>query len=73
MFEYASLGDYQNYVIQDPKYFRPHEVPYLLGDASKALKELKWKPKTDIKQLVMMMYDYDFNRLKNEIRVMGNG
>jgi GDPmannose 4,6-dehydratase len=67
VFEYASLGDYQNYVVQDPKYFRPHEVPYLLGNPSKAEEKLGWKPKTDIKQLVKMMYDYDFNRIKNEI------
>ena len=72
VFEYASLGDYQNYVVQDPKYFRPHEVPYLLGDPSKAKKELNWEPKTDIKHLVQMMYDYDFNRIKNEIRIMGS-
>lgn len=73
VFEYASLGDYQNYVVQDPKYFRPHEVPYLLGDPSKAKEKLGWEPKTDIKHLVQMMYDYDFNRIKNEIRIMGNG
>jgi GDPmannose 4,6-dehydratase len=68
VFEYASLGDYQSYVVQDPKYFRPHEVPYLLGDPSKAKKELGWEPKTNIKQLVQMMYDYDFNKLRNEMR-----
>jgi len=73
VFEYASLGDYQNYVVQDPKYFRPHEVPYLLGNPSKAKEKLGWEPKTDIKNLVKMMYDEDFNRIKNEIRIMGNG
>jgi len=73
VFEYASLGDYQNYVVQDPKYFRPHEVPYLLGDPSKAKEKLGWEPKTDIKNLVEIMYDEDFNRIKNEIRIMGNG
>ena len=67
VFKYASLGDYKNYVVQDPKYFRPHEVPYLLGDASKAKNKLGWEPKTDLKKLVETMYDYDFNRLKNEI------
>jgi len=72
VFEYASLGDYQNYVVQDLKYFRPHEVPYLLGDPTKAKEQLGWEPKTDIKQLVQMMYDYDFNRIKNEIRIMGS-
>lgn len=72
VFEYASLGDYQNYVVQDPKYFRPHEVPYLLGDPTKAKEQLGWEPKTDLKKLVQIMYDYDFNRIKNEIRIMGS-
>lgn len=72
VFEYASLGDYENYVVQDPKYFRPHEVPYLLGDPSKAREKLSWEPKTSIQKLVQMMYDYDFNRIKNEIRIMGS-
>lgn len=67
VFKYASLGDYKNYVIQDPKYFRPHEVPYLLGDASKAKKQLGWEAKTDLQKLVEMMYDYDFNRIRNEL------
>lgn len=72
VFEYASLGDYKDYVVQDSKYFRPHEVPYLLGDPAKAKQELGWEPKTDLKKLVQMMYDYDFNRIKNEIRIMGS-
>ena len=39
----------------DKEYFRPLEVDTLLGDASKAKKELNWKPKTDIKTLVKEM------------------
>ena len=35
--------DYQKYVIIDPKYFRPNEVPYLEGDSSK-IRSLGWKP-----------------------------
>lgn len=68
VFEYASLGDYQNYVVQDSKYFRPHEVPYLLGSPLKAKQQLGWEAKTDIKRLVQIMYDEDFNRLKNELQ-----
>ena len=73
VFNYSGLGNYKNYVIQDPKYFRPHEVPYLLGDSTKAKEKLGWEAKTDLKKLVQMMYDYDFNRIRNEIRIMGNG
>ena len=39
----------------DPKYFRPSEVDYLLGDPSKALKELKWKPQYSFETLVKDM------------------
>jgi GDPmannose 4,6-dehydratase len=39
----------------DPNYFRPTEVPFLLGDASKARKELGWDPKYDIEMLVEEM------------------
>ena len=39
----------------DPKYFRPAEVEQLLGDATKAKKELGWEPKTSFEQLVKEM------------------
>jgi len=39
----------------DPYYFRPNEVAYLRGDASKARRELKWKPKTTFKELIRIM------------------
>ena len=39
----------------DPKYFRPAEVAQLLGDATKAKKELGWEPKTSFEQLVKEM------------------
>ena len=43
----------------DPKYFRPAEVEYLLGDSSKARKELNWEPSTKLEQLVEMMVSSD--------------
>jgi len=43
----------------DPKYFRPAEVDLLLGDPSKARRELGWAPKTSFAQLVHMMTDAD--------------
>ncbi len=49
----------------DPKYFRPNEVDYLLGDPSKARKILGWKPKTNLKQLIKIMLDADIKRLNN--------
>lgn len=43
----------------DPRYFRPAEVDVLLGDYSKAKKELGWKPKTTFTELVREMVEYD--------------
>ena len=45
------------------KYFRPNEVPSLLGDFNKAKKIIKWKPKINIHQLIDEMISYE---LKNE-------
>jgi len=45
----------------DPKYFRPSEVVHLCGDYTKALKVLNWEPKTNLKELVKIMVDYDLN------------
>ena len=45
------------------KYFRPLEVDTLLGNSSKARKELKWKPKTSIKLLVKEMVNFDLKKL----------
>jgi GDPmannose 4,6-dehydratase len=49
----------------DKKYFRPSEVDTLLGDASKARKELKWKPKYTIELLVKDMVTSELNSIKN--------
>ena len=58
VFGYLDL-DWQKYVEIDPRYFRPSEVDYLQGDASKAKRVLKWKPKVDFKGLARMMADAD--------------
>ncbi len=57
-FEYAKL-DWRKYVAIDKRYFRPTEVDLLLGDASKARRVLKWKPKVNFTKLVRMMVDAD--------------
>lgn len=43
----------------DPRYFRPTEVDFLLGDASKAKEKLDWKPEVTFKELVKIMVEYD--------------
>ena len=47
------------FVVQHPKYFRPAEVHELLGDSSKARRELNWKPSIDFNNLVKMMVEND--------------
>ena len=46
------------------KYFRPAEVDYLIGDSSKALKKLKWKPTVDFTSLCKEMINYDLKNSK---------
>ena len=46
------------------KYFRPTEVELLLGDASKAKKELGWETKVGLEELVKIMMQYDWSRIK---------
>lgn len=58
VFEYAGL-DIEKYVEIDERLFRPHEVPLLLGDPSKAKQQLGWEPRVKFKELARMMYDAD--------------
>jgi GDPmannose 4,6-dehydratase len=56
-----------NIVIEcDKKYFRPSEVQTLLGNASKAKKLLKWKPRVTIKDLVKEMVNEDYKKFLND-------
>jgi len=58
--------DWQKYVEIDQRYFRPTEVDYLQGDASKAKKVLNWEPKVTFKELAKMMADADMKIAENE-------
>src|SRR3954463_8689070 len=61
---FARVGlDWQKHVYQDPALLRPAEVDHLLGDATKARKQLGWAPRVDFKQLVEMMVDADLERV----------
>jgi GDPmannose 4,6-dehydratase len=57
-FAYQSL-DWRDYVEIDPRYFRPTEVDYLLGDPAKARERLGWQPRVTFKELVRIMVDAD--------------
>ncbi|MEZ7812673.1 MAG: GDP-mannose 4,6-dehydratase [Paracoccaceae bacterium] len=51
----------------DPRYFRPSEVEFLLGDASMANRKLNWRPKTSIEQLVSEMMENDLKLVRQTI------
>jgi GDPmannose 4,6-dehydratase len=62
--------DWSKFVEIDPKYFRPTEVDALIGDPSKAAKDLGWKAKTHWKELAEIMVDADVERLVSDKRIM---
>lgn len=64
---FAFIGlDWREYVEIDPVYFRPTEVEYLLGDASKARGRLGWRPNVTFDQLVRMMMEHDISLARQE-------
>ena len=65
-FKVVGIENWEKYVIANTaRHMRPAEVDYLIGDASKAKKELGWEPKTSFKDLVKMMVEADVEREKN--------
>ncbi len=62
---FARVGlNWQNHIEVDQKYIRPTEVDALIGDPSKATKELSWKAKTHWKELAELMVDADMAAFK---------
>jgi GDPmannose 4,6-dehydratase len=57
--------DWKKYVEIDPRYYRPTEVDLLIGDYSKAKKQLGWEPKTKFMELAKLMVDADVQLLKD--------
>ena len=61
--------DWEKHVRVDPDYFRPAEVVELLGDCSKARRELGWEPEVDFEGLVTMMVDADLERWQRRLDI----
>jgi GDPmannose 4,6-dehydratase len=57
----------------DPRYFRPTEVDSLLGDPSKAKRELGWVPRTSFDDLVREMVEADLNLAKRDALAVAHG
>lgn len=66
-FACANLGAYEKYLEIDPHYYRPTEVNILIGDATKAKKELGWEPKIKFKELVKTMVEADIKNLNEQM------
>ncbi|MGL5059501.1 MAG: GDP-mannose 4,6-dehydratase [Microcoleus sp.] len=71
-FTYVKL-DWQDYVEFDKRYLRPAEVELLIGDSTKARKQLNWEPSVTFEQLVHLMVDGDIKALELQERGSGNG
>jgi GDPmannose 4,6-dehydratase len=58
-FRSAGLDDWERYVRQDERFFRPAEVDLLVGDATNAHSQLDWRPEVDFDSLVERMVQHD--------------
>jgi len=59
--------DYRDFVVEDPRFFRPAEVQLLIGDPSRARRELGWKLEVDFKGLIEMMVDSDVKLVDDQL------
>ena len=57
--------NYEDYVVQDPRFYRPAEVDLLVSDPSKAKKVLGWEPTVNFQELVSLMVEADLARLSD--------
>ncbi|MBB5234804.1 GDP-mannose 4,6-dehydratase [Deinococcus budaensis] len=71
---FALVGlEADNYIEIDPRYFRPAEVDYLLGDMEETRRKLGWSPKTSFEQLVQEMVDHDLELARQEKTLIDAG
>ncbi len=65
-FSVAGMTDWEKYVIIDPRFKRPAEVPNLHAKPDKVMRVLGWKPKMTFDQLVKMMVEADLERYRKD-------
>jgi len=67
---FAHVGlDYQDYVVSDPRFYRPAEVDLLVGDASRARETIGWEPQMTFLQLMQAMVDADLQKLESGVKM----
>tara|TARA_R110000824_G_scaffold99360_8_gene236710 strand:- start:3808 stop:4818 length:1011 start_codon:yes stop_codon:yes gene_type:complete len=69
VFDSAGLFPLSKYIKTNPRLFRPHEVPYLIGDSSKAKRILGWEPEYKFKDLAKLMYSEDYKKIMEKKNV----
>ena len=68
---FSSVGlNWEDYIDVSEKYFRPNEVDYLLGDATKAREKLNWEPSVNFEELVEMMIQHDILEAKKDFALL---
>ena len=65
--------DWQGRVEKDPRYFRPTEVDFLLGDSAKARRKLGWQPRVSFEELVRRMVTHDLELAEQELMLARAG
>jgi GDPmannose 4,6-dehydratase len=65
-FSHVGLN-YKDYVVQDPRFYRPAEVDLLVGNPQKAREKMGWQPKISFEKLIQMMVDADLQMLGREV------
>jgi len=63
VFEELNLN-FEDYLVIDPRFFRPAEVEILVADSAKARDKLAWNPKVTFEELVLNMVRHDYDNLK---------
>ena len=68
---FSSAGlNWEDYIDVSEKYFRPNEVDYLLGDATKAREKLNWEPSVNFEELVEIMVQHDILEAKKDLALL---
>lgn len=66
IYVFSKLGlNYQDYVVQNAKFLRPEELPYLRGDSTKIRTDLNWKPEYTFETLMNEMIEFWQDHFKN--------
>ena len=60
-FSVVGIDDWERYVVLDEKFLRPAEVDHLVGDSSKARRQLGWTPTVTFEELIQMMVESDID------------